>query len=552
MKFLWPIAWSLLGLALPIILLYLIRQRLRIKSVTTLLFWENLAPKVHNLPLWRKLRRLVSLLLQLLLLALIITALARPILPGQSSVASSVVVVLDPSVTMAAQSGAGTRWQEGMNVALHRIDAMSFGDQATVILAGDPPRVLSPWTGRKGDLRAVIETAQIASTVTDIRPALHLAQNLILSHPGASIELISDTVWSVPPDKDSLKNIKLDRIGSASVNSGITLFSARALPVGAGEYQLAIKIEQNTSAPINGELTVLQNGQLMDVLQVTVSAGQPWQKFWRAQSMDAVTFEAKWKPQGDDALPNDQHAVTHLDPVREINATLVSPNNPFLEVALASQTLVKSQRIWPVPDAATSLQSSDITFFNEAMPPKDWSGKATVLINPPQSGFWGERIGPIDKPLVSEVDKESTLMRFANVSDVLLHNATEFKPAPGAHVYVDSFGKPLIFGHWESEPRWVVIAFDLDQSDFVFRTAFPILCANLVQGLRPDAVDAASNVPGPVATQLKQMADASSAEVVKTESGHWWMAIPYWWWFACAVLLLLLIEWSLYTRRITE
>ena len=549
MKFLWPIAWSLLGLALPIILFYLIRQRLRVKPVTTLLFWENLAPKVHNLPLWRKLRRLISLLLQLLLLALIVTALARPLLPGQSVVASSLILVLDPSVTMAATSGAGTRWQDATATALRRINAMGFGDEATVILAGDPPKVLSPWTGRKGDLRRVVMAAQIAPTVTDIRPTLRLAQNLLLSHPGAAIELISDTVWTVPPDKDALDRVKLDLIGSAVPNTGITLFAARPLPAGAGEYQLAIKIEQNTAAPINGELTVTQNGQLMDVLQVTVPPGQPWQKFWRAQSMDAVSFEAKWKPQGEDDFAPDQQADAHLEPVREIKATLVSPPNPFLEVALGSQTLVKSQRVWPAPPPG---DDADLTIFNGTMPPAGWSGKNTVLINPPQSGFWGERVGPIDRPLVSEVDKEAPLMRFASVSDVQLHTATEFTPVPGARVYVDSFGKPLIFGHWESEPRWVVITFDLDQSDFVFRTAFPILCANLVQALRPDSVADTANVPGPVATQLKQMAGGSSAEVEKPTPGHWWMAIPYWWWFACAALLLLLIEWSFYTRRITE
>ncbi len=549
MNFLWPIAWSLLGLALPIVLFYLIRQRLRVKPVTTLLFWENLAPKVHNLPLWRKLRRFVSLLLQLLLLALIIFALARPILPGQSTVATSVILVLDPSVTMAAKSGNGTRWQDAVETALHRVDAMSFGDQAAVILAGDPPQVLSPWTGRKGDLREVIRAAKIGSTVTDIRPALRLAQNLVLSHPGASIELISDTVWTVAPDKDSLDKVKLDLVGTAVANSGITLFAARPLPAGAGEYQLAIKLEQNTTTPVNGELTIQQNGQLMDVLQVTIPPGQTWQKFWRAQSMDAVSFEATWKPQGEDSFALDQQASAHLDPVRGINVTLVSPPNPFLEIALGSQTLVKTQRVWPAPAAG---DAADLTIFNGTVPPADWHGKAIVLINPPQSGFWGERVGPIDKPLVSEVDKDAALMRFADVSDVQLHDATEFKPAPGAHVYVDSFGKPLIFGHWESDPRWVVVAFDLDQSDFVFRTAFPILCANLIQALRPDAVAEANNVPGPVATQLKQIASASSAEVVKPAPGHWWNAIPFWWWFALDALLLLLIEWSLYTRRITE
>jgi hypothetical protein len=551
MKLLWPIAWSLLGLALPIILLYLIRQRLRIKSVTTLLFWENLAPKIHNLPLWRKLRRLISLLLQLLLLALIVMALARPILPGQSTVASSLILVLDPSVTMAAKSGSGTRWQDAMNTALRRIDAMGFGDETTVILAGDPPRVLSPWTGRKGDLRQVIEATQITPTVTDIRPALRLAQNLELSHPGATIELISDTVWPVPPEKETLKQVKLDLIGSNVPNSGITLFSARPLPAGAGEYQLAIKIEQNTSAPVSGELTVTQNGHLMDVLQVTVPPGQPWEKFWRAQSTAEISFEAKWKPQGDDGFDRDQQATTHLDPVREIKATLVTPPNPFLEVAMGSQTLVKSQRVWPAP--ATG-DVTDLTVFNETMPPSGWSGKNTVLINPPQSGFWGERVGPIDKPLVSEVDKDAPLLRFADLREVQLNNASEFKPAPGAHVYVDSFGKPLIFGHWESEPRWLVITFDLDRSDFVFRTAFPILCANLVQSLRPDATAQMNNVPGLVATQLKQLSSASgtSADIAPPVSRQWWLAIPFWWWFACAALLLLLIEWSLYTRRITE
>lgn len=549
MKFLWPVAWSLLGLALPIILFYLIRQRLRVKSVTTLLFWENLAPKVHNLPLWRKLRRLVSLLLQLLLLALLVFALARPILPGQSEVASSLVLILDPSVTMAAKSGTSTRWSEAKAAALKRINEMSFGDEATIILAGSPPKILSPWTGRKADLRQAVETASISSNITDIRPALRLARNLTLGHHDADIELISDTVWSVPPEKETLDKVKLDLIGSSVPNSGITLFSARPIPAGAGEYQLAIKIEQNTAAPINGELTVMQNGQLMDVLQVTVPPGQPWQKFWRAQSADAITFEAKWKPQGEDDFAPDQQAVAHLDPVKEIKATLVSQSNAFLEVALGSQTLVTSKRVWPAPETS---DNADLTIFNDTMPPTDWHGKATVLINPPQGGFWGKKVGPIDKPLVSEVDKDALLMRFVNLSDLQLRAATEFKPAPGARVYVDSFGKPLIFGHWESEPRWLVIAFDLDQSDFVFRTAFPILCANLIQSLRPDSVADAGNVPGPVATQLKQMASSSSVEIQKPTVGHWWMAFPYWWWFACAAFLLLLIEWSLYTRRITE
>jgi hypothetical protein len=150
-------------------------------------------------------------------------------------------------------------------------------------------------------------------------------------------------------------------------------------------------------------------------------------------------------------------------------------------------------------------------------------------------------------------------MRFTDLTPVQLQHATEFRPPPGAHVYVSSFGKPLIYGHWESEPRWLVLAFNLDQSDFVFRTAFPIFCANLIEAVRGDSGGAATNLPGPVATQLKPLVPAGTPAVAAaTEPAasfdplRWLRAIPLWWWVAFDAFLLLLIEWSLYTRRITE
>ena len=197
---------------------------------------------------------------------------------------------------------------------------------------------------------------------------------------------------------------------------------------------------------------------------------------------------------------------------------------------------------------------ADLIVFNKTTPPGQVLPQNAVLIDPPASGTWGERIGPMDQPLVSDIDKDSPLMRFADLTPVQLHTATEFKPPPGAHVYVSSFGKPLIYGHWESEPRWVVIAFDLNQSDFVFRTAFPILCANLIEPLRLDAAPDTNHLPGPVATQLKSLASSSGGVIAPVHSGflRWTRAIPLWWWIACDAFLLLLIEWSLYTRRITE
>ena len=548
MNFLWPIAAWLAVLALPILLFYLIRQRLRVKPVTTLLFWENLSPKVHNRPLWRKLRRLLSLLLQLLLLGLLILALAHPIPPGQSLAASSTVLVLDPSVTMTAQSGARTRWDDAVAAVERRLGAMRFGDEATLLLATDPPQILSPWTGRASDLRRQVEAAKPVDRVTDIRAALRLAQNLRASRPGARIVLASDTVWTVAPPPELLHDVDLEAVGGPLDNSGITLFAARPLPVGGGEYELAVRLEQNTARPISGQLEVRRDDALMDVVPVTLAPGQPFQKFWREQSTGGATFTAAWKPDTGDGFARDQSAVAHLAAPRELNVTLVSPPNLFLEAALASQNLIKSHRVWPAPDAK---EAPDLWIVNRAAPPAQAAGAPVILIDPPGAGFWGERAGPIDKPLVSEQDRDAPIMRFADLGELQLRRADEFHPAPGAHVYLDSFGKPLIFGHWDSAPRWLVIAFDLDQSDFVFRTAFPILAGNIVETLRPDAEADASSVPGPVATQMKQLAPATTA-ALPPPARRYAGALPLWWWIGAAALLLLVLEWSFYSQRITE
>src|SRR6185436_2419750 len=98
----------------------------------------------------------------------------------------------------------------------------------------------------------------------------------------------------------------------------------------------------------------------------------------------------------------------------------------------------------------------------------------------------------------------------------------------------ESFGQPLIYGHWEAEPRWLVLAFDFDQSDFALRTAFPILLSNLVAGLRPEGAAGRGGVPGALATRMEPLAAASgiAAGAITVSTAGWWTVIPWWWWFA--------------------
>src|SRR4051812_3038023 len=97
MELLHPGALAWLVLALPIIALYLVRQRARRVTVATDLFWEEATARRTWTPAWRQLRTLASLLLQLTILVLLVLALTEPTRAGFAGESHRLVIVFDNS-----------------------------------------------------------------------------------------------------------------------------------------------------------------------------------------------------------------------------------------------------------------------------------------------------------------------------------------------------------------------------------------------------------------------------------------------------------------------
>ena len=71
-----PAALLWAGLALPVIVFYILKIRLRRISVSTVLFWRQIFEEKKPRSLWQRLRHILSLLIQMLLLLLLVGALA--------------------------------------------------------------------------------------------------------------------------------------------------------------------------------------------------------------------------------------------------------------------------------------------------------------------------------------------------------------------------------------------------------------------------------------------------------------------------------------------
>jgi hypothetical protein len=81
MSFLSPWAWFFTLLAVPIVIFYILKIRLRRIPVATTIFWQQVFDEKLPRSFWQKLRHLLSLLAQLLFLILLVLALAQPLFP---------------------------------------------------------------------------------------------------------------------------------------------------------------------------------------------------------------------------------------------------------------------------------------------------------------------------------------------------------------------------------------------------------------------------------------------------------------------------------------
>lgn len=197
MTFLAPAA-GILGAALAVpalLLLYFLKLRRRPLRVSSVLLWEQAARDLQvNVPL-RMLRWSWSLLLQLLALACLLVALARPAVPGAAPAGSRIIIVVDCSASMnAADGGTGpagaprTRLDLARERAIGLVDALGRGGssraRAMVVALDASPRALTRFTTNLGELRDAVRAIAPTDQPDDLAAAMRLVDAIAAEADG--------------------------------------------------------------------------------------------------------------------------------------------------------------------------------------------------------------------------------------------------------------------------------------------------------------------------------------------------------------------------------
>ena len=124
MNFLSPMtALIAAGITVPLLVsLYFLKLRRRRVTISSTLLWKKAIQDMQVNAPFQRLRRNLLLLLQLLVLAALLIALARPTLRGMAQPGDRMVILIDHSASMNATDISPTRLDESKKRALELID----------------------------------------------------------------------------------------------------------------------------------------------------------------------------------------------------------------------------------------------------------------------------------------------------------------------------------------------------------------------------------------------------------------------------------------------
>ena len=487
MNFLSPTAFLLFGLAAPIVALYILKLRRRREPVSTLQFWEQIFREKQTTSLFQKLKHLLSLLLQLLFLALLVLALARPQFAFMTKSARQVILIIDRSASMNALNDAVSRLESAKRGALQMVDNLRFIDEMMVISCHTQPIIHSPFTNHQKSLRGAIESIAPTDVKTNLQPALAVAHSVAQTKPNPEIFVLSD-FHQIPdtllaqhesPDtqladtKVRLLSVNLGEEG----NVGITQFRVRKSLVNAFDYQTLLTVVNASIEEKSFNVELYLNDALLDVRPYTLAPGESKSELFTNFTMEGGRLKAALDVE--DALSTDNVAYAALPKREQIPVLLVTPDNPFLENALAVDEKLDLTVVTPDqydPDTV----GYDVTIFDRYNPPILGDGNY-MFIYPPKSGaIWG--IGePLETPIITEWERDHPILRHVHLDNVQITEAYQVQVPATANVLVRSFDDPLLMVEESQDRRIVFIAIDTLKSDLPLRIAFPLIVANTIQ-----------------------------------------------------------------------
>jgi hypothetical protein len=483
-----PSALLWAGLAFAIAVFYLLKVRLRRLPVSTNLFWQQVFEEKRHRALWRRLRHLVSLLVQWLMLALLILALADPYFPAAEQ-APRLVCIVDNSASMNATDIAPTRLAAAREKCRQVLHGLRYGAEAALVTAGTEPQVVCGFTAQRRTLLQALEGVQGTDGPTRVAEAVAQARRLLAGSASGHIAVFTDGCFAEAKQLAESADVHLLAVGTPVGNVGISQLQVRRSLTDPAAYEVLIEVANCSDEPIECQLRLDRDNDIVDVWPLKLAARGEWRQIQQYVSVEGGRLSAHLdRP---DALALDNQAWAVLPARKAWSVVLFTGSKGigdlYVEKVLEANMLVQAPvaiQLVAGNAAPPAAPAGHLLVLHQTVPTQLPSGPLLVIDPQHSCDLWqlGDRLAD---PIVIQQEKDSLLLTNVRLEKQFLVGARKLTPRhPRTRVLATTLsGDPVFCAIDRPEGRVVVLTANLDQAELPLRTVFPILASNALAWL---------------------------------------------------------------------
>ncbi|HVL28725.1 MAG TPA: BatA and WFA domain-containing protein, partial [Acidimicrobiales bacterium] len=328
MRFANPAGLWLAALAVPVVLLYVLRPRRPPVEVSSTYLWEELSDPVSVASPWQRLRPSLLLALQLLAVLLLAAAAAQPVRATAAPLARHTVFIVDASGSMAAADGRPDRLGAAVARARDLRDQLPAGGVASVVVASPQPRVVLSSSPDRRAFDEAVGAIRTTAGAADFATAFSLAESLETPATPVGFLLLSDGGLTNAEQALIPPGTRYVRIGSQSTNRAISRLTVE--PRGSGLH--ARVSLRNTGGPAaTQQLRIDVDGVTAHRERVTLEPGAALEREVGIPAGDRIEAFLE----GEDLLAADNRAVAVASARRPLRALWAGPDDLYLDRLLA-------------------------------------------------------------------------------------------------------------------------------------------------------------------------------------------------------------------------
>lgn len=495
-----------------LLLLYFLKLKRRQQVVSSTLLWKRAVQDLQVNAPFQKIRRNILLLLQMLMLVALLLALAGPTLPLIQGPGNRFVLLIDRSAGMSATDVEPSRLGEAKRQAVEFVSSLRSktlfsltddSDQLMVIAFDDHAKVMSNFTSDKRQLIAGINAVEGSHGGSQLAEAITVGRAFAQS-PGteandrsaetpAKLILFSDgRIRDLDEIIVSADELIFNCIGKSAGNIAITAMQARRSYEDPEKVDVFAAITNYFPEQKTCELQLSLNGNVQAVKSITLEEGR-----LDLSDEDVMTstvplsFELTHPGEGiielrimeSDYLEADNAAWSVLSPPRKLSILVVTNGNAVLESALGACPVDRLEFCSPeqfdsMDHIAMAVdQPYDIIVLDNHVPGSFPRCRYLVFGRPPD-GIDITLAGQSENQFIMDWRQNHPIMKYVNLNNLFVAKSYNITLPRDAEVLAEFNNWPAVSMVRRSGSVFLLVGFDVLQSNWPFEPGFVMFCYN--------------------------------------------------------------------------